>query len=334
MARLASEAKMAFYPTSVKTVKKVKAILNFAEESRIIDPCCGEADAVSVFKDCGRVYGVELDTIRARKAESKIDVLLNADANVGVKRSLDWGSFLFLNPPYGVDSLNNRLEHKFIESWGNTIVFGGYLLLIINPSSVDLEIAKVIRNQHYKPVLNFFDPHNEDYQNYQQYFLLFQKESKIYRHDAIAMFDWMSPENSIDINHFQGNLFEVPSGKEPSFFRERVLPSWKLDELLLKSDVSKEFEKELLTTQIGFGSIEELNEGQRNFLIASGAIDEPLIEGDWDKGLILKGTVKKITTESPQTNDYGEINRVKVSENFSTEVYGLDLNTLQFYKYN
>ncbi len=332
MARLACEAKMAFYPTSVKTVGKIKEFMEFEQGAQIVDPCCGEAEAVSVFKDSGRLYGVELDVIRAKKARAKVDVLLNADAINGVMRSLEWVSLLFLNPPYGDDSLGNRLEHKFIERWGNTVMPGGYMLLIINPSSVNLDIAKVIRNQNFKPVMNFYDPNNEDYENYGQYFLLFKRESKGFRYDALALEAWMNHEKSINI---EGGLetIQIPTGKEPKNFREYHLPDWKVDELLAKSDIQSEFEKELMTTQIGFGSIEELNEGQRNFLIASGAIDEPLIEGDWDKGLILKGTVKKIQNESPQADSDGEVTTVKISENFKTEVYGLDLNSLQFYKY-
>jgi len=333
MARLACEAKMAFYPTSVETVRKIKKFMEFEQGVQIVDPCCGEADAISEFKDCGRIYGVELDVIRAKKANSKVDVLLNADAISGVMRSLEWVSLLFLNPPYGDDSLGNRLEHKFIERWGNTVMPGGYMLLIINPSSVNLDIAKVIRNQNFRPVLNFFDPNNEDYENYKQYFLLFKRESKGYRHDAFALESWMDISKSMNIDDGL-EVIKIPASKEPKNFREYHLPNWKIDELLAKSDIQSEFEKELMTTQVGFGSIEELNEGQRNFLIASGAIDEPLIEGDWDKGLILKGTVKKTQNESPQADGNGEVATVKVSENFQTEVFGLDLNSLQFYKYN
>ena len=68
MARLACEKKMAFYPTSVKTVGKIKEFMEFEQGAQIVDPCCGEAEAVSVFKDSGRLYGVELDVIRAKKA--------------------------------------------------------------------------------------------------------------------------------------------------------------------------------------------------------------------------------------------------------------------------
>ena len=51
MARLASEAKMAFYPTSVETVRKIRKMFIFEPDAQIIDPCCGEGEAVSVFKD-------------------------------------------------------------------------------------------------------------------------------------------------------------------------------------------------------------------------------------------------------------------------------------------
>ena len=68
-------------------------------------------------------------------------------------------------------------------------------------------------------------------------------------------------------------------------------------------------------------------------MTASGAIDEPIREDRFDLGLILKGTVKKIGFQANKTNEEGSTVGVKVSENFVTEVYGLDLNTLTFYKY-
>jgi hypothetical protein len=68
--------------------------MEFEQGAQIVDPCCGEAEAVSVFKDSGRLYGVELDVIRAKKARAKVDVLLNADAINGVMRSLEWVSLL------------------------------------------------------------------------------------------------------------------------------------------------------------------------------------------------------------------------------------------------
>jgi len=333
MARLVCEAKLAYYPTSVGTVKKVKKLFNFEDGAQIVDPCCGEGDAVVVFKDCGRVYGVELETIRAQKAQNKVDVLLNADATMGVRRSLNWCSFLFLNPPYGVDSLGKRLELKFIDTWGGTVINGGYMLLIINQTSISEELIKQIRLQNFKPIASFYDEANDDYKNYGQFFMLFERQSSNYRHDTEALANFMSPKKAIEISQLSDTKFTVTAGRIPDMFKEIEFPSWKLDTLLSKSSAMSDFEKGLLTAQVGFGSIETLNEGQRQFLTASGAIDEPLKENELDKGLILKGTVKKVTSESSHTKD-DEKYSCKVQETFVTEVFGLDLNTLNFYRYS
>jgi hypothetical protein len=333
MARLACESKMAYYPTSVETLKKVKELFHFEDEAIIVDPCCGEGDALAVFKGCGKLYGIELDSLRAQKASSKLDVLLNADATLGVRRSLNWASFLFLNPPYGVDSLQKRLEEKFVYVWGNTVIKGGYMLLVINPSSATEEMAKTIRLANYKPLVTFFDPANEDYQKYHQFFILFQRQDYLYRHSLEGVLESLDIDKAIDISEIKEN-FSVCSGREPNMFKEIDFPTWKLDKLLEKSTILSEFEKELLTAECGsFGSIEELNEGQRQFLTASGAIDEPIKENESDLGLILKGTVKKIVSQSTNVDDNGNIKSGKYAENFVTEVYGLDLNTLKFYRY-
>ncbi len=333
MARLVCQSKMGFYPTSVETLKKVKELFRFEDGATLVDPCCGEGDALATFKGCGKLYGIELDSLRAQKASSKLDVLLNADATLGVRRSLHWASFLFLNPPYGVDSLQKRLEDKFVASWGNTVVKGGYMLLVINPSSVSEEMAKDIRLSNYKPIATFFDPSNEDYQNYRQFLILFQRQDANYRHSLEGVLESLDIDKAVDISGIKEG-FSVCPGREPDMFKEADFPTWKLDKLLARSAVLSEFEKELLTAECsGFGSIEELNEGQRQFMTASGAIDEPIKSGDDDKGLILKGTVKKNVSQSTNADENGNIKSGKYAENFVTEVYGLDLNTLAFYRY-
>lgn len=330
MARLASETQMAFYPTNEKSLEKIFKNIKKDKNISIIDPCCGNGDAVKFIADIlggATTYGIELDEIRAKNASLKIKHLLNADALLGVRKSLAFASLLFLNPPYGIDSNNERLEIKFVKSYANVIVKGGFLLLVINNSSATLEMAKALKNANLKPICAMFDEESEDFKNYGQFFLLFEKMSHIFQSSVDKLLNFITQNDKISVNEANLNDIFIPTGKSPTIFKEIFYPIWKYNKHLEKSKAYEDFEKNLLTATLDTSSIEYLNEGQKQFLLASGAINEPLKENEQDCGLILKGTVKKIT------NVYESENVQKTTQSFQSVIYGLDLNLMEFVKY-
>ena len=339
MSRLMSEAKNGFYPTNPESLKKVFEKVRLSETVHMLDPCCGEGDALaSIASLTGNAitYGIELDIERAKIASTKLNVLLNADALNGVSRNTHWAGLVFLNPPYGRDSGGLRLEEKFVKHWGNIVINGGYLLLAINGSSATETMVADIRAMGYKPVFNAYDATNEEYQKYGQFFALFKRIDMAFRATTPEVQAVLDPQNAKPIEEIQVLEDFIPEGRKPRLFKEREMAFWKMDELLKKSTVRKDFQKNLLTVPMGFDSIEELNDGQRQFLLASGAIDEPIKEDENDLGLLLKGTVRKVSkvaTETQVAPNGENIARYSFKESFITEVYGLDLNELRFYKY-
>jgi hypothetical protein len=147
MARLACESKMGFYPTSILSIQKViEKTLVIPENKEIyaLDCCAGEGEAIEMIgQEYGcKTYAVELDENRAKETSNKkIDVVLNADALNGVRKSNTWVGLNFLNPPYDISASGSRLELDFIERWGLTTAIGGVLILVINPSSADEKMA-------------------------------------------------------------------------------------------------------------------------------------------------------------------------------------------------
>lgn len=328
MARLASDAIMGYYPTGISTIKKVIDMsIDIQPGTKIVDPCCGEGEALASFRnyDCD-LYGVELDIIRSQKATAKIDYLLNADAIYGVRRSLGWAGLVFLNPPYGVNFEGERLEINFIRNWGGVVrPKGGVLMLVINPSSADETMAKSLRGFGFVPIASMYDPSSEDYQKFGQFFIVFRREAFGYRHPLEKILEAL--ENPSEIGTVECEKHTPLLGDVPKMFRESEFPRWKLDALYEKSNLHQKLTTMMKTTHIGCGSIETPNEGQSALLIASGVLDKEI------DGLVLKGTVEKFQVAAPVNSDDGELSKVKMIDCYRTVVIGLNTKTFEFVKY-
>lgn len=334
MARLASDSKLGFYPTSIVTIEKViDKCIAFPEKKVVaLDSCCGEGEALSFIGDnYGCItYGVEIEEERAKNAASRVNILLNADALSGVRKSNTWVGLNFLNPPYG-ESFSGRLEIDFVERWGLTTTIGGVLILVINPSSANEDMAKALQKQGYKPVASFFDEENIDYQKYGQFFIVLHRQLQNFRSD-IEKFTGLF-QNPISINSdVDFEKISIKTGVMPDLFKEIEIPRWKIEEQLLKSKLKKVFFDELRQALFVNSSIEHPNDGQSAILIASGALNKKLTLAD-GTSIILKGTSSKKKVATAQSDDKGEISKVKLVDHYQTVVYGLDLTHGQFVKY-
>lgn len=331
MARLASDAKMGFYATSVETIRKVvEKTLSNQPSTIVVDPCCGEGNALASFNGlgCGQLYGVELDAIRAQEAAKKVDFLLNGDAIYGVRRSLGWAGICFLNPPYGVNSRGGRTELDFVKNWGSAVAPGGVLILVINPSSADEDMAKEIQRTGFEPIATLYDKDNEDYKDFGQFFVVLRRVAIGFRCQLEKIAAALDPTKAVEIGGFELKEKVVPTiGRAPQMFKEVNYPEWKLAELYKHSGLGRKFEQLMHTTHTGFGSIETPNEGQSALLIASGVLNKEI------DGLILKGTVEKFQVSVTQENDEGKVAKVKMIDCYRTIIIGLDTKTFEFTKY-
>ena len=303
MARLASDTKKGFYPTEVKTIQKVidKTIQFPDQKVTALDCCAGEGEAIDFIGNTYNceTYAVELDRVRAKSIIARgVHKVLNADALGGVRKSNHWVALNFLNPPYGEDVMGDRYELKFIEKWGLTTAVGGVLILVINPSTADEKMASALRLQGYKPIGSFFDPSNEDYQKYGQFFIVLQKGVYNLRVPTPEFLECF--ENKQDIN-LVGDLKKVTikTGARPLLFKEIDTPRWKIEQYLKKSKLKKNFFDELKHSNMMNASIEHPNEGQAAILIASGALNKEVTLQNGER-IILKGTSVEI--KSPVAN--------------------------------
>ncbi|SMC28416.1 Methyltransferase domain-containing protein [Desulfacinum hydrothermale DSM 13146] len=135
MARLASQAKLGYYPTPNEIVGILKSMLDFEPDTRILDPCCGDGEALAnIAAGRAETWGIELEKNRFLAAQQRLDNVLHADA----LREITYqgpAAFdcLFLNPPYGFELL--RLEMLFIRKYIRYLCPKGLLIGIFPESA-------------------------------------------------------------------------------------------------------------------------------------------------------------------------------------------------------
>lgn len=340
MARLASDANMGYYPTDTNTIKKViDKTIEFPLDKTVIavDSCAGKGEAIDFI---GTTYGcetyaVELNRVRAMECSKKsVKEVLNCDAILGIRKTATWAGINFLNPPYGTDNTGERLEHLFVRRWANSTAKGGVLILVVNPSSLDDEMAQELRKQGFEVKGSFYDADNEDYQRFGQIFLVLHRMSNNFR-DKLANF-LNAFLNPIEINSdFEFNKIAITTGASPKVFVESTIPRWKIVKMLEKSDLENRFFKSLANANLMNTSICLPNEGQSALLIAAGALNKEVTLENGTRTL-LKGTVIKEKYEIPELNDNianDSLGVVKVSDIYKTVIYGLDLTSGEFIKY-
>lgn len=339
MARLMSDAKKGFYPTNVETVKKVidkLIIFNDKKQTTAVDCCSGNGDVIDfIATNYGcKAYACELDKYRAiHTSQKKVVKLLNADAIYGVSKNTWWAGLNFLNPPYGVNSEGRRLENLFVQSWGGVTSRMGVLILVINPSTLNEDMAETLRKQGYKLICSIYDKDNEDYKNYDQFFIILQRIGNSFRESEEKILNaW---DERIEIDDLDIDKFEITTGRSPEYFREYDIPKWKMDEAMKRSNIYKMFENEIRIQDYMTSSIESPNDGQAALLIASGALSNDIIEvvinGETEK-IITKGTVYKYQKVSEKCNADGDLIGVCEIDAYKTELYALSLTKGEYIK--
>jgi predicted RNA methylase len=139
--RLAGQEKMGFYPTPPIVAEQLLSILDVSSDCKVLDPCCGEGAVLSLFKDRFGVetYGVELDAVRFKKAETCVDYILNCDSVNELKAEKLSFDILWENPPYDWDVVDGedsqRLEKTFYKAHKGLVSPYGIVVLLI-PFSV------------------------------------------------------------------------------------------------------------------------------------------------------------------------------------------------------
>ena len=152
MARLASIAKMGYYPTPEELTPCIARHLASKEAGiiRIFDPCAGEGTALKALGDHlnAETYGIEIDKQRGAKAQAVLTKCLITDYKA-TSIAQGFASLLYLNPPYDWSARqeieqSERYERTFLRETIKYLTPQGILVYLIPKMRLDTFIARML----------------------------------------------------------------------------------------------------------------------------------------------------------------------------------------------
>ena len=319
MARLESDLKLGFYPTSLETLKKIFNRVEIINEEierplKVLDPCCGMGEAIGFIKKSihnsikTESYGVELDIERGKEAIHNVDYFLAGSAFSTILYSKTF-DFLFLNPPYGthyIDDVQQRLEISFVEFFANTISLNGYMLLVISKNlfkdPMSHTIGTTLSQYGFKVEKVFYDETNSDYKKYNQFFILLKRVNgnkrasfSIEKNIKIGteFLSQMDFSNAVEINSIEKIClnFKLKKSRNFSFKSRESIPEWQIGKVLEKNQRAFKNAIEKLNSKrinvSNLSSVDSPNEGQSIILMMNGLIHNSIA------GFLIKGKTEK-----------------------------------------
>lgn len=303
MSHIGNKLLSGFYATPELQGEYLAKLIQVKGSGAWFDPTCGEGAILqqlsSAFQseDCTiETYGVELDKARAIKATSVLDHCINAPIESMVVQN-DVFSLLYLNPPYDFTMKAMDDEHSDRKEWTELSRNVRYLkehglMIYVIPSYrfSDTKIARFLATHFEKiGVLRFSD---EDYSDYKQCIFIGHKKSgkhkefneKLYN-TLIQMDNEKFVMQSITpINLLIGrHTWEVPTGDVTlKTFYTRLASKGDFVEGIRHSKGFQAFMARSKPRQLEIGGnpILPLNQGQLGLLLAAGAINGELGDGD------------------------------------------------------
>lgn len=347
MSHVGNKIRAGFFATPELQGEFISKLLKVEGSGVWLDPTCGEGEVLYQIAsahqsdDC-RIssYGVELDKARAEKAKSLLTHCINAPIESMVIQN-DAVSMLYLNPPYDFSMKGMEDESAERKEWTELFRNSRYLkekglMIYIIPSYrfADKKIARFLAT-HFDNMgmMRFSD---EDYDDFRQCIFIGNKKSGKHKEFNEKLFNFLLNMESdefvlekvtpIDKFVAGGHTWKVPAGVEElkTFYTE----------LANKSDYvsgirnSKGFQAFMNRSkprqlEIGGNPILPLNAGQLALLLASGAVNGEI--GDGDNYHLVQGLeiVKKIPSQEKKTHDNGStttITKIRTKREVSVKV--------------
>ena len=334
MARIASQAKMGYYPTPPVVVNHLKNGISLSGEGtfRFLDTCAGEGEALGLLADglgpAVETYGVELDETRVKKSAQRLNRVVWGDALTELRVSIRAFSLLWLNPPYDWDSGGgSRLEARFLDGHLKYLMPKGWLFFIIPHvalKSVKASLSRLSNLQIYA----FPDP---EYGVFKQLVVVGQKTPTSKSDEQLAMIEeiawltsaraWESLPKTSEIP--QGLIILPPSPPGPLAFASERTDMGRAADLVAKSPLWKEFEVTTAAESLRkIQPLAPLRMGHQTTLLVGGFMDGELKSKG--RRLVVKGSAKKKADAETEVTDTHKIHRIK--ERFEPLIRAIDLD--------
>jgi SAM-dependent methyltransferase len=336
MARLASQARMGYYPTPPVVVNHIKKgiSLSVGEATyRLLDTCCGEGEALDLLASglgpgVG-TFGVELDETRVKKSSQRLNQVVWGDALTELRISIKAFSLLWLNPPYDWDSGGGgRLEARFLQAHLKYLAPKGWLIFII-PLVALRSLKDSLSQLRNLQIYAFPQP---EYDVFKQVVVLGQKSPTSKSDDQLTMLNelvWLPPpdawERLLKTTEIpKGSIVLPPSPPGRVVFASERSDMERAAELVARSPLWTEFE--VSTTPESLHQVQPLaplRKGHQATLLASG-----LMNGEVESNgrhLVIKGSVNKSVDVTTEITDTHKIETLK--EKFHIGIRAIDLGT-------
>ena len=348
---LEGRVKMGYYPTPEGVTNTIIERLDIKNDGwgvTILDPSCGNADVLKVFKKKFpkiKTIGIELDGARANTAKKEIGCnkcIIKGDALNAIVRGKT--QILFLNPPYDWADENEtkRLETLFIEKY----------LSVLDDNGVFIAVLPFLRPLIDELIYRIDDvvddcliiPFPEDDFGFKQFVLMGVKEDKRYKQtDINAVFRRMNDTLYSGRNDYN-SLLEI--AKSFNFERENykyqvpfssisnlkiinnTFDYAKVQESIQKDKILQQAIDKVWTARINardkIRPLTNLRQGHLAMILAGGYING-VIEKDGKK-IVVKGKVEQ-KTEFSSAELKGD-NKLKTTETtfHAVSLKVLDLN--------
>lgn len=297
--RLEARIKLGHYPTPLSVVERIKSFIRFAEDITILDPCCGEGNALQKLAEGTDVktYGIEIDAYRAEEAKTKLDYVLKCGYE---QTRISNGAFscLFLNPPYDwetEDEGNERKEKVFLKETIKYLQPGGLLVYVIPQNRLDKSIAKILAYRFEKFLVYRFP--GEEYDAFKQVVLFAVKKKENSMDDeALNKLVQVPVIELKELPTKDDPVYDLPTSKSVALFKSLVIDEEELSKEVEGSPLWEKF-KEL--ARIEQQKMERpplpLHTGHLGLLLANGCLDGVVGEGE-DRH-IVKGKVEKVVNK-------------------------------------
>lgn len=319
--RNVARIKLGYYPLPTSDGTRLRRLLRFPDEPcSVLDPCVGTGAALHQIThgSAARLYGVELDAERARRArESAIETIQGNLFDVHSKPARF--SLLYLNPPYDSEvgsHHNKRMEFLFLERTFRWLVKDGMLVFVVPHARLEDCLSLLAASFADFRVLRLTDPEAVRFDQV----VLFARRERVKASDVelnrqrLIHLVWKSPLAELS---GEGFPYDVPPS-QPAELVYRGLPLDQIEDLELDSAAWKNVCPFLLPTdQRDFGRpITPLHGGHVGLLCTAGLLNGIFGQGA-ERHYARWRTVKYVTTFTEEFDTYTEVHR---RERFSNEV--------------
>lgn len=328
MARLASQSKLGYYATPMEVGSHIRQCLAVEAGCRLLDPCCGEGEALALIARGNPVetYGIELERDRVARAQQLLHHVLWGDAlkEITVSSGFD---LLYLNPPYDFEEgeeQNQRLEYRFLTKFRRALSHLGMIIMILPLAALKSEL---LANEiaRFSGLELFTFPEGELFDRFHQLVLIGWKRnvpSNRFEQNRALIVDIVNldpddlPEVLGTTRDMAKNRYQVARvhSKRPLDSRSQRLDPERVLEFVSSSSLWKEFHLHVEPPSANdIVPLAPMRQGHLAMLVAAGFCNgiELADPENPSRRLLIKGTVKRVSETAPtEETETHEVTRI------------------------